>query len=76
MSSLGNKDSKWNSFILKAIKDTVTALYNNWWTFEEWEKSFGKANDGMENQSYISVLQKSIAGRARCLFYLVWWKWF
>ena len=67
MSRLGNRNNELNSFILEAIKDTVTALYANSWTFEEWEKSFGLATGGIENQSYISVLQKSIAGRARCL---------
>ena len=64
---LGNKDREWTSFVLNAVKDTVTALYDNSWTFEEWQESFGTATGGIENQSYISVLQKSIAGRARCL---------
>ena len=67
MNRLGNRDRELNSFILEAIKDTVTALYDNSWTFEEWERSFGRATGGIENQSYISVLQKSIASRARCL---------
>ena len=67
MSRLGNRDRELTSFVLNAVKGTVTALYDNSWTFEEWEESFGTATGGIEDQSYISVLQKSIAGRARCL---------
>ena len=67
MSRLGHRDRELTSFVLNAVKGTVTALYDNSWTFEEWEESFGTATGGIENQSYISVLQKSIAGRARCL---------
>ena len=62
-----NRDTVWSSFVLKTVKNTVTALYDNSWTFEEWENSFRTATGGIEDQSYISVLQKSIAGRARCL---------
>ena len=65
VSRFQNRDRVWSSFVLETVKDTVTALYDNLWTFEEWEESFGTG--GIEDQSYISVLQKSIAGRARCL---------
>ena len=71
MSRLGHRDRELTSFVLNAVKDTVTALYDNSWTFEEREESFRTATGGIEDQSYISVLQKSIAGRARCLYCLV-----
>ena len=60
--------SGWNkSIIVEIIKHTVTKLYQNSWTFEEWEQSFGTATGGIEDQSYVAAMQKSIASRARCL---------
>ena len=60
-------DRNLTSGVLEVIKRTVTTLYSNSWTFEEWEQSFGTASGGIEDQSYIAALQKGIAGRARCL---------
>ena len=60
--------SGWNkSIIVEIIKHTVTKLYQNSWTFEEWEQSFGTATGGIEDQSYVAAMQKSIASRAQCL---------
>ena len=60
-------DRNLTSGVLEVIKRTVTTLYSNSWTFEEWEQSFGIASGGIEDQSYVAALQKAIAGRARCL---------
>ena len=60
-------DRNLTSGVLEVIKRTVTTLYSNSWTFEEWEQSFGIASGGIEDQSYVAALQKAIAGRAQCL---------
>ena len=60
-------DRNLTSGVLEVIKRTVTTLYSNSWTFEEWEQSFGTASGGIEDQSYVAALQKAIAGRAQCL---------
>ena len=57
--------SGWNkSIIVEIFKHTVTKLYQNSWTFEGWEQSFGTATGGIEDQSYVAAMQKSIASRA------------
>ena len=63
----GTVSGRDKNIIVETIKHTVTTLYNNSWTFEEWEQSFGTATGGIEDQSYIAAMQKSIASRAQCL---------
>ena len=48
-------------------KTTLSTLFNNEWSFEEWENSFMKATRGVDNSGYIAALQRTLASRAECL---------
>ena len=61
--NLKNKSSD----VITSVKKIVPALYGQKWTFKEWEESFIKATDGIENPGYIASLQRTIASRADCL---------
>ena len=56
--------------LMETVKRTVCALSNHEWTFDEWEKSFVQATDGMDSPAYIAALQRTIASRADCLVLL------
>ena len=61
--NLKNKSSD----VITSVKNIVPTLYGRNWTFVEWEESFIKAADGIENPGYIASLQRTIASRADCL---------
>lgn len=53
--------------VFAAVKKTVTELYDNQLSFEEWESTFTNVTDGMDDRGYIAALQKTLASRADCL---------
>ncbi len=53
--------------VFQAVQDTVTRLFGNRLTFEEWENTFSNVTSGVEDRGYIAGLQKAIASRADCL---------
>ena len=59
--------SRNGSQLMKIVKRTVRALSNQKWTFDEWEKSFVQATDGINDPSYVAALQRTVASRADCL---------
>lgn len=61
--NLQNKSSN----VIDSVKKVVPELYEGDWTFTEWEDSFVKATDGVQNPGYIASLQRTIASRADCL---------
>ena len=63
--SVGAKDSKSN--LIQSIKNTLTEMYDNKWTFSEWEDSFLRANGGIADTGYVAAIQRGVASRARCL---------
>ena len=48
-------------------KRTLSTLFNNEWSFEEWESSFTQTTNGVDNSGYIAALQRTLASRAECL---------
>ena len=64
--NLQNKSSD----VIDSVKKVVPELYEGYRTFDEWEDSFVKATDGVENPGYIASLQRTIASRADCLVLL------
>lgn len=63
---LGFGDSS-TSHLIKAIKNLVPALYSNSLSFEEWDDRLNTVTGGNNDQTYRSVLEMSIAVRAKCL---------
>ena len=53
--------------ILQSIQNTLTSLYDNKWTFSEWEDTFLQASHGIADRGYIAAIQKGVASRAKCL---------
>ena len=49
---------------------TLSLLFHNQWTFEQWENSFTQATRGITNSGYIAALQRTLASRADCLVLL------
>ena len=49
---------------------TLSLLFHNQWTFEQWENSFTQAARGITNSGYIAALQRTLASRADCLVLL------
>ena len=55
------------SKILESVQNTLTSLYDNKWTFSEWEDTFLQASHGIADKGYIAAIQKGVASRAKCL---------
>jgi len=53
--------------MLQALKDTVTTLTENVFSFDEWEDSFTKVTGNITDRGYIAALQRTIGSRADCL---------
>ncbi len=53
--------------VIQAAKETVSKLYENRLTFEEWENTFTNVTNGVDDRGYIAALQKALASRADCL---------
>ena len=53
--------------ITSFAKETLLTLFNNHWSFEQWEQSFTQAAKGLENSGYIAALQRTLASQAECL---------
>ena len=53
--------------LTRKSKLLLNSLFDDKWTFEEWEESFTLATDGKENSGYIAALQRTLASRAKCL---------
>ena len=63
--SVGAKSFK--SRLIQTIQDTLTSVYDNKWTFSEWEDSFLQATGGIADTGYVAAIQRGIASRAKCL---------
>lgn len=53
--------------VTKLAKETLYTLFDNKWSFEQWEMSFTEAVRGLENDGYIAALQRTLASQAECL---------
>lgn len=53
--------------VFEAVKETVSELYDNRLTFDEWENTFANVTNGTEDRGYIAALQRTLASRADCL---------
>ena len=53
--------------VVEQIKHTVERIYEDKWTFDQWEKTFSQATGGVEDRGYIAALQRAIASHAACL---------
>jgi len=58
---------KYKSNLLESIQNTLTEVYDNKWTFSEWEDSFLQANGGIADTGYVAAIQRGVASRAKCL---------
>ena len=58
---------QFKSEILQSVRNTLTSLYDNKWTFSEWEDSFLQANGGIADRGYVAAIQSGVASRAKCL---------
>ena len=58
---------QFKSEILQSIRNTLTSLYDNRWTFTEWEDSFLQASRGIADRGYIAAIQRGVASSAKCL---------
>jgi len=63
--SVGARNFKSN--LIKSIENTLTEVYDNKWTFSEWEDSFLQANGGIADTGYVAAIQRGVASRAKCL---------
>ena len=59
--------TKYKSRLLQLIQNTLTSVYDNKWTFSEWEDSFLQANGGIADTGYVAAIQRGVASRAKCL---------
>jgi len=57
---------EYKSNFLESIQNTLTEVYDNKWTFSEWEDSFLQANGGIVDTGYVGAIQRGIASRAKC----------
>ena len=64
--ALGFGDS-FTLHLRKAIQKLVPALYSNSLSFEEWDDRLNTVTGGNNDQTFRSVLEMSIAARAKCL---------
>ena len=58
---------KYKSNLLESIQNTLTEVYDNKWTFSEWEDNFLQANGGIADTGYVGAIQRGVASRAKCL---------
>ena len=58
---------EYKSNLLESIQNTLTEVYDNKWTFSEWEDSFLQANGGIADTGYVGAIQRGVASRAKCL---------
>ena len=65
--ALAKGDTHFDAHVENAIKETVASFHHKFRSFEEWEQSFTKATNGINDQTFIAALQRVIASRARCL---------
>ena len=65
--ALAKGDMHFDAHVENAIKETVASFHHKFRSFEEWEQSFTKATNGINDQTFIAALQRVIASRARCL---------
>ena len=45
----------------------LEAVFQGWWEFEKWDSSFAEVTGGIDDPGYVAALQRTIAGRAKCL---------
>ena len=64
-----DKDSQYK--VMKTFHNAVSLLIGDQWTFEDWENSFTTVTAGIEAHGYIAALQKTIAGQADCIYFLI-----
>ena len=64
-----DKDSQYK--VMETFHNVVSLLIGDQWTFEDWENSFTTVTAGIEANGYIAALQKTIAGQADCIYFLV-----
>ena len=57
--------------LMERFHDAVSLLIGDQWTFEDWDNSFTTVTAGIEANGYIAALQKTIASRADCIYFLV-----
>ena len=56
--------------IQQQVKHAVEEIYDNRWTFGQWEDSFSQVTGGIEDRGYVGALQRAIASQASCVVLL------
>ena len=45
----------------------VEGVFQGLWEFDKWASSFSEVTEGIDDPGYVAALQRTIAGRAKCL---------
>lgn len=53
--------------LTQQVNSTLSFLFQNKWTFSEWEESFTQEASIPNNRGYIAAFQRTLASRADCL---------
>ena len=55
------------NIIIQSVKDTLSTIYKQKWSFKRWETSFTEATKGLETSGYIAALQRTLASQSECI---------